>query len=91
MKCFRYLISGKVQGVFFRQSAKIKADSLGLKGSAENLESGQVEIIICGAENSLKEFDQWVITGPPLAKVSTIEKHEVEEKNFEDFSILRKK
>jgi acylphosphatase len=62
-------ISGKVQGVFFRASAKEKADKLGLSGHARNLPDGGVEILIQGKEESIEEFIEWAKKGPELAEV----------------------
>ncbi len=63
------LLSGKVQGVFFRESTKKKARMLGLKGVVKNLENGCVEIIAEGEEEKLKMLSSWCDDGPPLARV----------------------
>ena len=44
----RFIVSGNVQGVFFRASAKKEANRLGVKGYAKNLQSGQVEVLAQG-------------------------------------------
>lgn len=72
-KLLKVKIFGRVQGVFFRHSAKIKADSLGLNGFVRNEEGDSVYIEAEGSEGKLKEFMEWCREGPPLAKVSRIE------------------
>jgi len=71
--CRQFVISGKVQGVFFRASTARQADHLGLAGSAVNLPDGRVEIIACGAESRVDALAHWLASGPPLAKVTRIE------------------
>lgn len=72
-KLLKVRVFGKVKGVFFRHSAKIKADSLSLSGFARNEEGDSVYIEAEGSEGRLKEFMEWCREGPPLAKVSKIE------------------
>ena len=52
MSCVRCLISGRVQGVFFRAATRNKAVELGLRGRARNLPDGRVEVIACGPEDA---------------------------------------
>ena len=82
------LISGRVQGVWFRSSTKQKAEQLGVTGWVRNTQDGRVEAIFEGEENSVKSLIEWCHHGPPLAK---IEKVEVKNQNFtngfDDFSI----
>ena len=84
------LISGNVQGVWFRASTKQKAEQLGLKGWVRNTEDGGVEAVFQGDEKQVSEMINWCHHGPPLAKV---EKVNVTKKQyveiFEDFSIKR--
>ncbi len=81
-------ISGRVQGVFFRMSAKLEAEKLGVAGWARNLDDGSVEVMAEGDRENVDEFIKWCKSGPPFAKV---EKVEVEEQKglegFGDFSI----
>ena len=67
------LVSGKVQGVFYRKSAKMEADQLGLVGWIKNRDDGTVEANIGGKEDRLKEFVDWCKKGPPLSKVIYVE------------------
>ncbi|HUX35873.1 MAG TPA: acylphosphatase [Candidatus Paceibacterota bacterium] len=72
-KLLKVRVFGKVKGVFFRHSAKIKADSLSLNGFARNEDGDCVYIEAEGSEGRLKEFMEWCREGPPLAKVGRIE------------------
>jgi acylphosphatase len=67
---YTIVISGKVQGVFYRASAKQKAEELGIKGFAQNLPNGNVLIEAEGEESQLKELISWCRQGPPNAHVS---------------------
>lgn len=66
-------ISGRVQGVFFRDHTRRMALSLGIKGFVRNLWDGRVEIVVEGEEESVKELINWCHKGPPLAKVEKVE------------------
>ncbi|MDH5611474.1 MAG: acylphosphatase [Gammaproteobacteria bacterium] len=73
MICYRYLISGRVQGVFYRASAQHQASALGLRGWVRNLVDGRVELLACGDQKALDELEKWLKIGPEYAKVSNIE------------------
>lgn len=68
----RFIVSGKVQGVFFRASTKKEADKLGLKGYAKNLQSGQVEVLAQGDLDSIEELRVWLYEGSEYSEVETI-------------------
>lgn len=80
-------ISGKVQGVFFRQSAKEKADELNIKGFARNEPDGTVYIEAEGDENSIQNFIDWCKRGSDAAHVDNIHKSESPLKGYSDFKI----
>jgi len=83
-------ISGKVQGVFFRASAKEKADALGIRGWVKNTSNGQVQIVANGTRESINEFIAWCRKGPRGAIVSNIIITEEEDEiKFEQFLIAR--
>lgn len=65
-------IYGKVQGVFFRATAKKEAEKLGIKILAENKPDGSVYIEAEGEEEKLDEFIKWCRIGPSLAEVQKI-------------------
>ncbi len=73
MSCRRCLVSGRVQGVFFRGSARMEALALGLRGRAANLADGRVEVIACGPEEKLDALCRWLSRGPPSASVISVE------------------
>ena len=66
----RFLVSGKVQGVWFRAATRERALALQLQGVARNLRDGSVEVVAVGEEASLDALEKWLWQGPPLAKVS---------------------
>ena len=70
--CRRYLISGRVQGVFYRKSTLEQARSMGLSGWAKNLDDGRVEILACGEECDLQTLEKWLWQGPRHAEVSAV-------------------
>jgi acylphosphatase len=65
-------IQGRVQGVFFRESARQEATRLGLTGWVKNLSSGDVELLAEGPRDQLESFVGWCRHGPPTAKVSDV-------------------
>jgi acylphosphatase len=67
------MIAGRVQGVFFRASAKDKAWELNLTGWVRNLRNGSVEIVAEGMKPSLQELITWCRKGPPGAYVTDCE------------------
>jgi len=82
------LISGRVQGVWFRSSTKQKAEQLGVTGWVRNTKDGRVEAIFEGEENSVKSLIEWCHHGPPLAKIEKVEVNNQSPTNgFDDFSI----
>ena len=68
----RFLISGKVQGVFFRAITRHEALRLGLRGHARNLADGRVEVVAGGNVEVLDELEQWLWHGPPAARVDDV-------------------
>jgi len=82
------IISGKVQGVWFRSSTKQKAEQLSITGWVKNAHDGCVEAIFEGEENKVNELIQWCHHGPPLSKVDKVEiKNQNPTNGFDDFSI----
>ncbi len=82
MICLRCLVTGRVQGVFFRESTRQEAESLGVTGSAENLPDGRVEVLACGEEPSVRALVDWLWRGPRLAEVEDVKVEEVELENI---------
>ena len=77
MKRFRYLISGRVQGVCFRYFTKEEAQRLGLRGWVRNLTTGQVEAEVQGDESILIKMNKVLRQGPAMAKVSEVNSNEI--------------
>jgi acylphosphatase len=73
----RFLITGKVQGVFFRQSTRLEAERLGIRGLARNLPGGSVEVIAHGTPDAVESLRRWLQRGPPAAKVANVRELEV--------------
>ena len=67
-----FLISGRVQGVFFRDSTKKVALKLGLQGSAVNLSDGSVKVCLRGESEDIDLLERWLHKGPELAKVESV-------------------
>jgi len=67
------LLSGQVQGVFFRASTRVKAKNLRISGWVKNLPDGKVEIVAEGEKEKLEELISWARKGPITAKVENIE------------------
>ena len=74
MGCVRFVVSGRVQGVFFRASTRQEALRLGLTGHARNLPDGNVEVVACGDDAALAQLERWLALGPPLAQVIRVER-----------------
>ncbi|MDD5144743.1 MAG: acylphosphatase [Candidatus Pacebacteria bacterium] len=66
-------ISGRVQGVFFRETAKKKADRFGVSGWVKNLKDGRVEAVLEGDEEKVGSLVKWAKRGPFFAKVNNLE------------------
>lgn len=89
MPTVHLLIKGKVQGVFYRASAKEIADELGLKGWVKNTDEGNVEAVVSGDEEQLKNFVDWCWKGPRRADVKDVIVTKKEDIQFENFSVIR--
>ena len=70
----RFLVAGKVQGVWFRASARDQAQALGLRGHARNLDDGRVEVLAVGDSDAIDQLAAWLRIGPPLARVDELER-----------------
>lgn len=70
--CLKVFVSGRVQGVWFRQSTKKQALKRGVTGWAKNLPDGRVEVMLCGEKTVLAEMLNWLHEGPELARVDEV-------------------
>ena len=89
MKTIQLIIKGKVQGVFFRATAKDIADDLGVKGWVRNLPDRNVEIRATATEEALQKYIDWCKQGPPKAKVENVSIEELVLEEFNNFKIKR--
>jgi acylphosphatase len=71
--CCRFIVRGRVQGVFFRDSTRNAAGTLGIIGHANNLPDGTVEVLACGTRANVAKLGQWLKVGPPAANVSGVD------------------
>ena len=69
----RFLVHGKVQGVFFRHSTRLEAERLAIRGIARNLPDGSVEVIARGAVPAIQELRVWLHRGPVQARVDAVQ------------------
>ena len=83
-------VSGKVQGVFYRQSAKEIAKEIGITGEVKNVANGSVYILATGTKVQLDNLVAWCRHGPPKANVLSIETKELSIQQFDGFSIVRR-
>lgn len=83
--CMRCYISGKVQGVWYRATAKEQAEQLGISGWARNLPDGRVEVFACGEIEQLDVFFSWLQKGPPLAQVDECSREDLAWKEYDGF------
>ncbi len=70
----RFLVSGRVQGVYFRGATREQALALGIGGHARNLPDGRVEVVAAGTPEALTQLDQWLHEGPPAARVDEVQR-----------------
>ena len=83
-----FIIHGRVQGVFYRDSTRKVARDLGIKGSAVNRSDGSVQVIAKGTPEALKELKAWLRQGPEMALVENVEEVDIENQlEFNDFII----
>ena len=72
----RFLVVGKVQGVYFRHSTRLEANRLRLRGLARNLPDGSVEVLAQGQPDAVDALREWLQRGPARARVDAV--HELE-------------
>jgi acylphosphatase len=88
-KRVRLIVTGRVQGVFFRQSLKAKAIQNNIFGWVKNLQDGRVETILEGNEENIRILVEWAHSGPANAIVENVEIHnEKFDDEFRKFDVL---
>ena len=69
----RCLVSGRVQGVWYRAATRERAVALGVSGHARNLPDGRVEVLACGEPAAVEALCRWLWTGSPASQVTGVE------------------
>lgn len=77
-RCRRFVVTGKVQGVFYRASTLEFALQHQLRGHAVNLPNGDVEVLACGSDLALSKLERWLWQGPALSQVTSVSASDVE-------------
>lgn len=83
------LVSGKVQGVGYRNFTQAKAEELGITGSVKNLSDSRVEIFATAEFGILESFIALLKIGPHRASVDEVKTHLITQQDSHDFKILR--
>ena len=78
MICKRCIVSGRVQGVWYRASTQRKADELHVTGYARNLPGGRVEVLACGDVAAVAQLVAWLWVGSTASKVTAVEEQSIE-------------
>ena len=84
--CRQFLVSGRVQGVWFRESTRREAVKRQLTGRAVNLPDGRVEVTAAGSESDLDALAAWLKQGPPMARVEQVIEERIEDSEFSGFT-----
>jgi acylphosphatase len=79
----RYLVIGKVQGVFFRHSARLEAERLQIRGLARNLADGSVEVLAQGGFPAVQALHAWLKRGPVQARVDGVHESDAADRRNE--------
>ena len=82
----QFTIKGRVQGVFFRDSTRRVAQSLGLTGYAINLSDGNVEVLACGEPDAIDALAAWLQDGPRMAEVTEVVERHAEAEELPGFT-----
>lgn len=85
--CLHGYVSGRVQGVGFRQSTAAEAARLGLSGWVRNLGDGRVEVLFEGDTAAVRVLANWLESGPSPARVTSLELHEQPLQGMKDFAV----
>lgn len=83
----RFTVSGRVQGVWFRDSTRRQAEALQITGYARNMPDGTVEVLAIGMPDALEVLRRWLAKGPPMAKVREVTESEAEHRALTVFDI----
>ena len=84
MPTARFIVSGRVQGVFYRASARAQALALGVSGHAKNRPDGCVEVLASGSADALNGLERWLRQGPPAARVDDVSREDLPDEGRPD-------
>lgn len=87
MPAARFLVAGRVQGVFFRASTREQALALGLAGHALNRGDGRVEVLAVGPGPALDALHAWLRQGPPASRVEAVDREDLPGQALQGFRI----
>lgn len=85
--CCHCIITGRVQGVYYRVETRKTALALNLTGWVRNVDDGNVETIVCGTKDIVDDFIKWLWQGPPAAKVDNVVIKTIAWQEFKSFEI----
>jgi len=88
MKTLKIILSGTVQGVFFRKFIEDQANKLELKGFVRNFEDGKVEVVVEGRDENVNEMLEKCKQGSPQSDVKEVKSEELKHQGFDSFKIL---
>ena len=81
----KFIVRGKVQGVWFRESTRRVATELGISGHAINRPDGTVEVVARGDSKAIEQLESWLHEGPTMARVEELVSASCEEEIAEGF------
>ena len=88
-QCVRLFVTGKVQGVFFRQTLKVMAKKNDVFGWVKNLKNSKVEAVLQGDDEKINKLIEWARGGPANARVEDVEiRNEKFTAEFSKFDVL---
>ena len=85
--CVHCIVSGRVQGVFYRAATQEKASELDLTGWVRNMPDGQVEVVACGDNREVQKLLDWLWQGPAHAEVSNVDITDIENESIDGFTV----
>jgi acylphosphatase len=87
VRTLKAIVAGRVQGVFYRASAKHAADGLGISGYARNLANGEVEVEATGQDLKLIKFTEFLEQGSNQAEVKKVSWDYIQTRQFDGFEV----
>jgi acylphosphatase len=83
----RVVVRGRVQGVFFRDSCRQRAEEAGVAGSVRNLDDGGLEAVFEGDEAAVGRLVEWCSKGPRGARVDSVDVAEEDPRGVSGFMV----